>query len=236
MTNGQNRSINPRVLQSIARKLLREHRAEKIEKIVGNRGIEILCHFTRVENLSSILKWGLLGRSRLVEQRIPFERIDHSRQDGCPEAVCLTISFPNYRLFYSKRGIFYGSHGIDDNQWVVLLFEAKLLWELDCAFCKYNAAHGSVRGLSLDSRREPESLASMFGDFPTHERPRNFPSHYPTSPQAEVLVFDPVPISYLREIHFFDDDAYEEWSSSDYSDNDVDIYVGNYYFDKRRIK
>ena len=70
---------------------------------VRNRKIDVLCHFTRLENLIGILGNGLLPRRTLSERYIPFYAVDPYRRDDCPEAVCLSISFPNYMLFYSKR-------------------------------------------------------------------------------------------------------------------------------------
>ena len=177
-----------------------------------------------------------MGRSQLVERRIRFDQIDHSRQDGCPEAVCLTISFPNYKLFFSKRESFRKWYGVEQNQWVVLLLEARLLWELDCAFCIYNAADSNVAGLPLDYRRKPEALESMFGDLAAFKRPWNFPRKHPTSPQAEVLVFDVVPISNLSEIHFCDYNALENWSNSHSTACNATISYGDRYFRRRTFK
>ena len=236
MNQNQQFQANLQTIKQMAEVLARQERVKSIKKIVAERRIETLCHFTRVENLSSILRKGLLGRSQLVERRIQFEKIDHNRQDGCPEAVCLTISFPNYKLFYTKRNNYGDWHGVDHNQWVVLLLDARLLWELDCAFCKYNAADSSVAGLPLEDRKKTEALESMFGDFPTLNRRWNFPLNFPTSPQAEVLVFDAVPISYLCEIHFCDYNAYEDWSNSHYTANSAAIRFGDHYFKKRTIR
>ena len=209
-------------------------RAMLIRDIVERRRIETLCHFTRVENLSSIMRLGLLGRRQLELNGIPFLRIDNERIDGYPGAVCLTISFPNYRLFYKKREEFRNWSRVEHNQWVVLLLEPRLLWELECAFCTNNAADSRVARIPLEERKKSEALKSMFGDFPTFNRPRNLPPHYPTSPQAEVLVFDTVPISYLKEVHFYDCQGWESWYNNDYTANHASIYYGNRYFERRK--
>ena len=212
-------------------------RALSIKEIVERRSIDTLCHFTRVENLSSILRLGLFGRSQLELSGIPFVRIDRDRIDGYPEAICSTVSFPNYKLFYKKREYFSERHGISQNKWVVLLLEARMLWELDCAFCSYNASANTVTSIPLEERKKPEALEAMFGDLKTVSRGRlNFPPQYSSSPQAEILVFNAVPTSYIGEIHFFDDYAFEDWVDSDYEVTNASIRVSNYYFNDRTTR
>ena len=215
--------------------LARQKRAKSKKEIVEERTIESLFHFTRVENLSSILRKGFLGRIQLVKRGIPFVPIDNSRKDGCPEAVCLTISFPNYKLFYPKRKYYQDRYGVDHNKWVVLLLEARLLWELDCAFCKLNAARSSESSLPLEYRRKPEALESMFGDLGDLKRWQlGMHPKYPSSPQAEVLVFDEIPITYLREVHFYDRQGWEYWYNSDFIDTHASFFCSELYFKKRR--
>ena len=74
-----------------------------IQQICEERGITTLIHFTRIENLQNILQEGLLGRSFLEERRQEFLFNDNDRADGHKEAVCLSISFPNYQMFYRIR-------------------------------------------------------------------------------------------------------------------------------------
>ncbi|MCS7032304.1 MAG: DUF4433 domain-containing protein, partial [Gloeomargarita sp. SKYG116] len=90
-------------------------------------------------------------------------------------------------------------------RWVVLVLDASVLWELDCAFCRENAASRSVTQIPLNERKRFSALEAMFGDLPNCRRQElNIPDNYPTHPQAEVLVFEPIPVSYIREIHFRD--------------------------------
>ena len=212
-----------------------DERVRLIREFVEEHKLETLFHFTRVENLSSILQMGLLGRSQLVERSIQFEEIDRSRQDRCPEAVCMTISFPNYKLFWAKRKHYWERNGVHHNQWVVLLLEARLLWELDCAFCIYNAAANTVTSIPLEERRKPEALEAMFGDLKTVTRRRlNFPPYYTSSSQAEVLVFDAVPVSYLKEVHFYDQQGWESWFNNNYTASNASFFICNRYFEKRK--
>ena len=185
-----------------------QNRASQIQQICEERGLTTLVHFTRIENLQGILQEGLIGRRLLETRGQQFLFNDHDRVDGHKEAVCLSISFPNYQMFYKKRK----SKKTVESQWVILLLEAKVLWELDCAFCQRNAAHKSVSSIPLTDRKRPEALKGMFEDF-YNIRPQDLsiPLDYPTHPQAEVLVFDPIPARYIKVIYFRDTDAQERW-------------------------
>lgn len=196
-----------------------EPRRSQIQQFCEDRKIETLVHFTRIENLDSILQLGLVGQSLLQTRKQQFLWNDADRADLHPEAICLSISFPNYQMFYSIREQ-YKSEGVYDFQWVVLLIEAKVLWELDCAFCQRNAALNAVRSIPLDERKKPEALKGMFDDFYDIKR-QDLPiqQNYPTHPQAEVLVFDAIPIEYIKEIHFWDATTLKNWRSN---------YIGTY--------
>ena len=132
-----------------------QNRASQIQQICTERGITTLIHFTRTENLQGILQEGLLGRRLLEARGQQFLFNDHDRVDGHKNAVCLSISFSNYQMFYSIRESKKKVEGVNDSQWVVLLLDTKVLWELECAFCQRNAAHKAVSSISLEDRRKP---------------------------------------------------------------------------------
>ena len=200
---------------------LNNNRIFQIQQIHNERGIKTLCHFTRVENLQSILQQGLLGRNLLETRGQQFLFNDPDRVDGHKEAVCLSISFPNYQLFSKFSRPNYDSPP-DYLQWVVLLLKAEALWELDCAFCQNNAARKAISRISLEGRKSPEALKGMFGDFynishqdlqipdPYLRHPK---SAYPTHPQAEVLVFDSISVQFIKAIHFWHETTLEKCRS-----------------------
>ena len=109
-----------------------DSRTSQIQQFCEERKIETLVHFTRIENLDSILQHGLVGRSLLQTRQQQFLWNDEIRADGCPQAICLSISFPNYKMFWGIRRKAEKTMGIADSQWVVLLLDAKVLWKLDC--------------------------------------------------------------------------------------------------------
>ncbi len=208
-------------------------RPYQIQQFCEERGIKTLIHFTRIENLFTILQKGLIGRSRLEASEEPFLWNDSYRADGHPDANCLSISFPNYQMFYGIREQ-KKSEGVNDSQWIVLLLDAKLLWELDCAFCQRNAASNAVSTIPLDERKKPTALMVMFGDFYSIKRQDlQIPKNYPTHPQAEVLVFDQIPAEYIDAIHFRDATILEEWRSNYTGTLSDKFFVNRKYFDAR---
>ena len=203
-----------------------QNRESQIRQICTERSITTLFHFTRIENLQSILKEGLLGRSTLEARGKQFLFNDNDRADWCPEANCLSISFPNYKMFYITRKEKEEVEAVKDSHWVVLLLRAEILWELECAFCQTNAASGVVRPLlskeQIDEQKRPEVLKNMFTKdyydsirkIQMSRQTLQIPDNYTTDPQAEILVFDPIPTRYIKEVHFYEEIAREEWLSN----------------------
>ena len=180
------------VLEALARR-------DTIRACCATRRIETLVHFTRVENLESILADGLLPRSAL-KGRAGVIFNDADRYDRHEDAVCLTISFPNYKMFYSYR------QRQPNTEWAVLLLRADILWELDCSFCWANAARSAISRLPLELLKHASSLEKMFADqcevLGVNRSACRIPDCYPTNPQAEVLTFSSVALSYVTGAYF----------------------------------
>ena len=215
-------------------------RASQIQQICAEHRIITLVHFTRIENLQSILQEGLLDRSTLEICRRRFRPNDWKRLDRHKEANCLSISFPNSQLF-NKFSRPMKNSPPDYSQWVVLLLRTEVLWELDCAFCQENAASTPVRTTPLEERKKPDALKGMFVDVyqdtngTTYRRssPR-IPKHYPTHPQAEVLVFDPIPVKYIKEVHFHNETVLEQWRYNNPQDYSPRLSANPQYFQYKR--
>jgi hypothetical protein len=164
-------------------------RDSQIRAFCAKRGIKRLVHFARVENLSAILRDGLLSRRALEtlsrERRPRFN--DPVRLDGHTEAICLSIEFPNAPMFHRYARD-------DPAAWVVLCLDTTPLWELDCAFCRQNASSNVVRDAPLSARKTFYALRQMYAEhtYDVRRRALWIPARSPTNPQAEVPVIDPI--------------------------------------------
>jgi hypothetical protein len=173
------------------RRSAEEIRRDRIRAIAEERKIERLVHFTPEENLSSILKDGLISLSRLMKTGTKVRRTDRIRLDDRLDWISVSISSPNFRMFYRKR-----QQMLDVGDWVVLEIEPTVLWACDCLFVASNAASRQVASVHDEKLRGPKALESMFDG---KRDPRLEPSD-PTDVQAEVLVHETIPRCYIRRV------------------------------------
>lgn len=169
-----------------------------MQQLIEEKGITNLYHFTNVDNLDSIFKYGLVPRSNLRDRKISFNYNDEYRYDGCSNALCMSIEFPNYKMFYSLR-----MNNLD-YKWAVLALEPTILLQFRCAYCWTNAADLSVSSIPIEQRMGKEAFLELFADrngYPKRES-LNIPESYPTNPQAEVLVFGTIPVNYVKNVYF----------------------------------
>ena len=159
-----------------------------IRACAARRGITRLCHFTPSRNLVHIASdsRGILASRHLQDDETTiFNPTDKARLDGYPDHVCCSIQYPNAWYFRKAR----------ENQrlfpdWVVLLIDARYLWEAGTKFCPRNAAaeHGQrVRGgiAVFDTL-----FANEVEGYRTYRRGPHRPDFLPTDEQAEVLILD----------------------------------------------
>ena len=161
-----------------------------IRASVTGRRITRLCHFTPSRNLAHILGGaeGILASRHLDEDEAAiFNPTDRSRLDGYPDHVCCSIQYPNAWYFSKARlgeGLF--------RDWVVILIDARYLWESGTKFCPRNAAaaHGRLVGEGI------AAFEGLFADevagVDTYRRGRSRRAYAPTDEQAEVLIPDGV--------------------------------------------
>lgn len=171
--------------------------AEQIKNFVEKRGISSLVHFTSVDNVPGILAYGLLGRQTIASRGLNSVFNDQYRYDGVADAVCASVSFPNYKMFYSLQS------NNREKDWAVLRLNPSILWEIPCAFSITNAASSKVTKISLEERKGFKSFAAMFEDIPPNIKRKDLdiPDDFCTDPQAEVLVLEPVTPNYILDIN-----------------------------------
>jgi hypothetical protein len=175
----------------------------EIKDFAKKIGIPYLIHFTKGENIDGIFQNGLLPK--ILIEDLPYEVSinDEIRLDGHEDSVSLSIAFPNYKMFYKYRLKF------STLEWVVLAVHPSVLWEYECAFCKYNAADHRISCVPKEKLKKLSSFKSMFTEYKQNEslkdlsgeeyrtmtrEDRKLKAFDPTDPQAEVLVFDIIPV------------------------------------------
>lgn len=179
---------------------------ETVEEI----GIKWVYHFTQARNLESIFKYGILPISEQKATGVIASRNDLYRLDFCYEATSVSITFPNYKLFYKFRN---RDSSID---WVVIAIHPDILWEKECAFCIDNAANSSVSQLAIAQRMGDSALKSMFDEFPNKplRKDLGISRNCPTNPQAEVLVFDKIEPQYIAGLIFRNRTTLDKYSAN----------------------
>ena len=174
---------------------------KEIQKICSDKNIEHLVHFTRVENLPTIMDKGLMSLQRLKESDQDFRFNDSLRLDNHTNTISISISFPNSKMFYKYR---------NKNirwEWAVLLLKPDILWERPCLFCSTNAASSKMRWESGNFSK-PEHLLNMFEE--SFERTEYLEEHYTTDEQAEVLVKDFIPPENILKVVFEDQQTLDQ--------------------------
>lgn len=162
-----------------------------IQEFAKERGIKALMHFTRLSNLTSILQRGLVMRDTLVLEDNNGALNDQYRHDHT-NAICLTIGFPNYKMFWGLRR---DNPGTD---WVIVALSPSVLFELPCAFCVTNAAAARVSLIPIEQRMTIDAFRAMYADFDDKPRAQlGLTNDLPTNPQAEILVQADIPPQHI---------------------------------------
>ena len=159
-----------------------------IRERANRRGITRLCHFTPSRNLAHIASdsRGVLASRHLqgVETAI-FNPTDKARLDGYPGHVCCSIQYPNAWYFRKARQ---NERLFPD--WVVLLFDARYLWQAGTKFCPRNAAAERGRLVAEGITAFDSLFAEVVQGVKVYTRGPHHPDFLPTDEQAEILIPD----------------------------------------------
>lgn len=159
---------------------------EEIRAIAEHRKVPYLVHFTRAENLESIINNGIYPVNRVDEVCENPTINDTLRLDGRREGASISVAFPNCQMLFKYRKENNGS------EWAILVLHPSILWVKDCSFCKHNAADMRISNLPIEHLKTPRSFMEMFDELQSGMTrfDLNLKSYDPTDVQAEVLVFD----------------------------------------------
>ena len=227
-------SVSPQIKSTNSTESESESESQWIRNFIQERGITYLIHFTRLENVPAILKYGLLGKTELDLFNIKSSTNDLYRYDNVSNSICCSIMFPNYLMFYKLR------MENPESEWVVLRLKPEILWRKQCAFCFDNAASRHISHTPLIQRSGLQALESMFVDhagMPSREN-LGLPENYPTSPQAEILILESIEADLISDICFVSKVAMENSAKSLKLPNSYDssinfTYNRSQYFDAR---
>lgn len=172
--------------------------ASPIQELATGLKIPFLIHFTRIENLPPILEHGIIPVGQAGARGLTPKINDTMRLDGQTAATCVSIAFPNHRMFFKYR------NDDKDQGWAVLALAPSILWQKRCAFCRHNAADGRSTSVPIADRMTVDALAGMYAEIENHRSraDQKLKSYDPTDDQAEVLVFDAIETSLITGVAF----------------------------------
>ena len=159
-----------------------------IRERANRRGITRLCHFTPSRNLAHIASdpRGVLASRHLQDNETAiFNPTDKARLDGYPGHVCCSIQYPNAWYFRKARK---NERLFPD--WVVLLIDARYLWQAGTKFCPRNAAAEHGRLVAAGVTAFDSLFADVVEGVDVYRRGPRHPDFLATDEQAEVLIPD----------------------------------------------
>ncbi len=162
----------------------------RILEILERRKIEHLVHFTRIENLLSVLENGLVPVSLQKESNICSIRNDEKRLDLRLNCTSCSVEFPNYLLLYTFKNKY------PDSRWVVIKINTEVLTtHNNHAYYHQSNAAGTSNLSKLIELRSSISFEKMFCVKIQSKENRiiarselQINDHYTTDPQAEILI------------------------------------------------
>lgn len=165
-------------------------------KVLRERGVSRLCHFTKLQSLTHILssESGILASKSI---RSDIKNVtDKARYDGELDYICCSIEYPN--SWFLEKAISDSANHVF-KEWVVLYIDIEILKYKDAKYCPCNASKN--HGKYINNRIE--NIDSVFAEqLVTFRYPRtpNMLACCPTDGQAEILIRDCIPRSYVTGI------------------------------------
>jgi hypothetical protein len=216
-------TISKIILENLSKENTSRKYEQEFSGFLEEKKINHIIHFTHVDNIKNILKWGLIPRIYLKEEIIKLELnpifSDSQRFDKREEVNCLSISFPNYKMFFTKAKF-------NQDNWAVILFDLNVIKKHLCEFTDSNLASKNTKGI-----KGIEGIKKMF--FNSQLRGKlGLPDYYPTNPQAEVLESSVIPPSWIKEIHLKSGNILNKIINLNQSEN-IKILVNNKFFGPR---
>ena len=194
-----------------------------VERCVVDRGLTKLYHFTAVENLPSILRYGILSRSNMDNRGIKYLANDNLRLDNRPYLISCSIEYPNNTLLWKYK---YES----GKDFCLIELDIQLLIEIGKE--KNSPARCSTANAA---KRNGSSLLRISDIEYLFEGARDplLPTNYTTNEQAEVLIYKNIPVQYIKRIIFRTDINYGKYIC--FLPNQIKAVIDETLFNKRLI-
>lgn len=163
-----------------------------VKDIIEQRNITRLCHFTKSKNLPQILMKGKgILASEFIDKDI-FDPNDKFRHDGKTKYINCSIQYPN--IYYFNK-IF--EKDVQFKEWIVLFINPYIMNNESTYFCKVNAAKNNGKYI----KNGANSLEELFDKQVFKiSRTSSMPINVPTDLQAEVLIYEKIPIEAIDAI------------------------------------
>lgn len=193
--------------------------SERLQEWLRRRQVSRLTHFTMLENVVPMMQLGVIPRDYLMMEVVQLALgalfADDLRIEGMPQYSCLSITSPNYRMFYSKRQQI-------RRRWAVLELNPVLLCRLYAEFSPTNAASGCISAPGADG-------AERLFALPTLRDRLGLSTAEPTDPQAEVLCDSIISPENIVAI-YVEQQADADWLAS----KGISARVGEHMFRQRK--
>lgn len=191
----------------------------QIKWMIKERGVQYFYHFTPFVNLPNILRWGIVPKDKIKEKMRDREigvyaQTDENRLEGRTDCICLSVSFPNYKMMYLKQKEYKQEcckesveplkpEDVPNFPIVMIEIDAESFCNVpneSIAFFHTNAAKGHSKNNPILDKEflEHGSLKAAKQMFYEEGRSILIPSSYPTDPQAEVLFRGEIPPGCIR--------------------------------------
>ncbi len=189
---------------------LRFKRGMFMEESIRKHNVKVLVHFTKCDNLESIYRYGLFTRKYIIDNDIYSVFSDSNRFDGYEDAICTSISFPNYKMFYKLRNRY------KNVRWAIIIIDKKVLVDKECAFCIDNAASNSEISMPIQRKKGKEAFNRLFDEYPNQVSREilGINRNMTTNPQSEVLVFGNIGLNYIIGVVFENEDDEKQYGKN----------------------
>lgn len=219
---------------------IKKNQESKIREIIKKRNIDYLVHFTKIENLNSILENGLVPVSLQPKNNIKSIHNDEQRIDSQLDCTSCSVEFPNYKLFYTFR-----DKKFPGTKWIMIVIDTDVLFSPDniSYYCQMNAACIFPRVLSVKELCMGSSLENMFCECITtrenkmvHRNTLQIGDNITTDPQAEILISDIISSRHIASICFQNQSDINEYvrKNGDKLINKFDHQVVSGFFEARK--